>query len=289
MMPTKKALTLSLIIPVYNEADVLDATLQAIATQTEAPDEVIVVDNNSTDNSAEIAKKYSFVRVVTEKKQGQAAARNKGFNTAKSDILGRINADVILDPDWVERAKQNFLDSPIAGLAGSGHSALLPRLQKPQTTIWVSLYYFWMLGIFRTPMLWGANLAIRREAWLHVKDDVINDDQLVHEDQDLTLCILESGGSLGRDDRLLMTTSEQTYHYFPKLLHYTKRTYQTKRQHADRPAFKALKRSPPLWILAFLWVMPGMILLPIFFTVSFVFWPIDYVMKWVFHDKNWLS
>ena len=126
-MPTKKALTLSIIIPVYNEEAVLDATLRAIQRQTVMPDEVIVVDNNSSDGSVAIARRFDFVEVITEEAQGRAAARNAGFNAARSDVLGRINADVQLFPDWVERVKTNFGQDNIDALIGSGEAALLPR------------------------------------------------------------------------------------------------------------------------------------------------------------------
>ena len=66
-MTAKKALTLSIVIPVYNEQDQIKGCLDAIKNQTIAPQEVIVVDNNSNDNSIAIAKKYAFVRIITAK------------------------------------------------------------------------------------------------------------------------------------------------------------------------------------------------------------------------------
>jgi cellulose synthase/poly-beta-1,6-N-acetylglucosamine synthase-like glycosyltransferase len=58
-------MNVSIVIPVYNEADALAACLEAIAEQTIAPLEVIVVDNNSTDTSAAIAQGFDFVRLVS--------------------------------------------------------------------------------------------------------------------------------------------------------------------------------------------------------------------------------
>src|SRR5258708_13450803 len=94
-----KALTLSLVIPAYNEERYLKACLEAVAQQTISPIEVIVVDNNSTDKTADIAQSYNFVRLVSEKKQGRGHARNKGFDLAIGDNIGRVEFDTVLSPD----------------------------------------------------------------------------------------------------------------------------------------------------------------------------------------------
>src|SRR4051812_42172740 len=101
-------MNVSIVIPVYNEADQLAACLQAIARQTVRPLEVIVVDNNSTDGTAAIAKRFPFVRLLTEKKQGVVHARNTGFKATRGGIIGRIDADTILPPTWVAQVQTIF-------------------------------------------------------------------------------------------------------------------------------------------------------------------------------------
>src|SRR5581483_7315847 len=103
-----KTLTLTIVIPVFNEEDHIAACLSAIAAQTAAPDEVIVVDNNSSDKTPQIAASYPFVRLIKARKQGVLFARNKGFDAAKSDIIGRIDADSLLPSRWVEIVKQQM-------------------------------------------------------------------------------------------------------------------------------------------------------------------------------------
>jgi len=63
-------MNVSIIIPVYNEASQLDACLSAIAVQGIKPFEVIVIDNNSTDDSLEVAGRYGFVKLLSESRQG---------------------------------------------------------------------------------------------------------------------------------------------------------------------------------------------------------------------------
>src|SRR6266496_1315708 len=123
-----KLLTVSIVIPVYNEAPILERCLRAIETQTMAPLEVVVVDNNSTDNSAAIARSFKGVRVITEKRQGMVYARTKGFDAARGDVLGRIDADTQISPNWVERVAADCQADPdIDGLAGlNGVTELSP-------------------------------------------------------------------------------------------------------------------------------------------------------------------
>src|ERR1700722_5774418 len=95
-------LSVSLVIPAYNEERHLQTCLDSIASQACEPLEVLVVDNNSTDNTAAIAKGYSFVRLVKEPRQGRVFARNAGFEAAKGELIVRVDADTQMPPDWLE-------------------------------------------------------------------------------------------------------------------------------------------------------------------------------------------
>ena len=118
-----KALSLSIVIPVYNEEHHIRACLDAIAAQTVRPDEVIVVDNNSTDRSMEIVQEYPFVRIVREPRQGIVYTRNAGFDAAKCAIIGRIDGDTVLPVNWVARVKWFYANSSNANacLTGGGY------------------------------------------------------------------------------------------------------------------------------------------------------------------------
>src|SRR5687768_15841626 len=118
MKSAAKPLTLSIIIPAYNEEAHLGACLQAIADQTEPPDEVIVVDNNSTDRTAKIARSFPFVRLLHEKRQGLRATRSRGVTAARGEIIGRIDADTRLGPEWAAIARRVFADSNVMGVVG---------------------------------------------------------------------------------------------------------------------------------------------------------------------------
>ncbi|MCA9344846.1 glycosyltransferase family 2 protein, partial [Candidatus Saccharibacteria bacterium] len=155
----RKTLTVSIIIPVYNEEDYIKQCLDHIAAQKVRPQEVIVVDNNSTDNTLKIVKDYKFVRVLTEKQQGVLYARNKGFNQAKSQIIGRIDADTRLEPDWVEQLQKIFSGSNIDAVTGSSHfydMPLSPWNHKVEDVFKHNLYTYEK----DFPFLFGTNMAI---------------------------------------------------------------------------------------------------------------------------------
>ena len=177
------SLRLSLVIPVYNEEHHIRACLEAVQKQSVAPFQVIVVDNNSTDNTAEIARSFSFVTVIEEKRQGRGWARSAGFDASKGEIIGRIDADTRLARNWVEFALAAFQkNSALMGITGLGRASLLPRTGLIRGKFWSRAYYWVVHSTFHTITMWGANMALRRSAWIAVSDDVCNDDDIVHED-----------------------------------------------------------------------------------------------------------
>lgn len=188
-----KALTLSIVIPAYNEEYQLEACLDSIASQTVRPDEVIIVDNNSTDATVQIAKSYSFVKVISERQQGIIYARNKGFNAARSCIIGRIDADTILPVDWVERVKDFYADEEhdTHALTGGGYfyNVIMPRFNG-----WVQsqFAYRWNRFITGHYILWGSNMALPRDMWRSVRKGVCIDNAL-HEDLDLAMHLADLG------------------------------------------------------------------------------------------------
>lgn len=189
----KKAQAISIVIPVYNEEDHLEACLDSIAAQTVMPAEVIVVDNNSTDRSVEIARSYLFVRVVPEKKQGVFYARNKGFDSAKTTIIGRIDADTILPPGWVSRV-QKFYDAPEHHAHALAGGCMFYNVRWPKVDYWITSQFVFRMNrlLVGHYILWGANMALPAEVWRTVRKDVC-DRKDIHEDLDLAIHLHKRG------------------------------------------------------------------------------------------------
>lgn len=96
----------SVIIPVYNAEKTLRRCLDSVLSQTRQADEIVAVDDGSTDSSAallqEYAEKYLSVRVVTQPNQGVSAARNAGINAAAGEWILFVDADDYLDANALE-------------------------------------------------------------------------------------------------------------------------------------------------------------------------------------------
>ena len=111
---------LSVIIPMWNEENYLRSCLQSLKNQkTSFQYEVILVDNNSSDNSLKIASKFP-VSIVSEKRQGRSYSRNKGIELARGEFIVLTEADCILPSDWLQTIYSHFASHPeIIGLAGT--------------------------------------------------------------------------------------------------------------------------------------------------------------------------
>ncbi|WP_197439840.1 glycosyltransferase family 2 protein [Calycomorphotria hydatis] len=96
--------TISVVIPCYNGARFLQETLQSATQQSHAPLEVIVIDDGSTDHSADIAKVFGDpVRVIRQQNQGESVARNKGIEEARGEWIAFLDADDFWKPEKLER------------------------------------------------------------------------------------------------------------------------------------------------------------------------------------------
>jgi cellulose synthase/poly-beta-1,6-N-acetylglucosamine synthase-like glycosyltransferase len=197
----------TIVIPVYNEAAHLGACLEAIAVQAVTPYEVIVVDNNSTDNTAAIARSYGFVTLLSEKRQGVVHARNRGFDAAAGDIIGRIDADTLLPPDWVAQLQGIFQDESVSAVSGAPHyyDFALAGLADA-----IDLYLRLRLArrLKDTNFLWGANMAIRRSAWLQARP-LLCSHRSLHEDFDLAIHLQSLGQQVVYDESLVAGVSSR--------------------------------------------------------------------------------
>lgn len=109
----------SVVVPAYDEADVLDVTLDALLRQdfTEGY-EVIVVDNASHDATADVARRAG-VRVLHEPVPGVCAARQRGVDGARGEIVVSTDADTVVPQDWLTRFDAQFRSHPeVVAVAG---------------------------------------------------------------------------------------------------------------------------------------------------------------------------
>ncbi|MGY1643908.1 glycosyltransferase family 2 protein [Geodermatophilus sp. SYSU D00703] len=154
----------SVIIPCYNQARFLGDALASVAAQTQPAAEVIVVDDGSTDNTAEVAKRSPGVQFIRKGHAGSAAARNTGLRNATGDYLVFLDADDRLLPCALEVGLESLMARPehafVFGewrLIGSDGSAL----ETPERPRSIDLPYraFLRMCFISTP---GAVMYRRR-------------------------------------------------------------------------------------------------------------------------------
>ncbi len=193
---------ITVVIPAYNEEKNIGVCLRCILDQKRSAEEIIVVDNNSTDRTAEIARNFG-ARVVEERLKGIAHARNAGFDAATGDIIARTDADSCVPRDWIMRIENIFADSSIDAVSGPG------ILDNHRWTLIPFRFYTWIFVLLSggvSPMV-GPNMAIRRDAWHRICKEVCLNDRDMHEDLDLALHLHRSGACVRYHPQLQVNTS----------------------------------------------------------------------------------
>lgn len=197
-MTKRKLPTLAIIIPVYNEESVIEKCLATCAEQTISAEEIIVVNNKSTDDTVKIVRACikrwpdAGIRLVQQnKRQGIIPTRNYGFEVAKSDIYGRIDADSLIDPNWVEQVKRCFTEPTVAATSGPVRYHDMPagrvslKMDERVRRILDRMSHDYK-------MLFGSNMAVRATAWDTIKAETCADvEDVLHEDIDIAIHLYE--------------------------------------------------------------------------------------------------
>lgn len=144
--------TLSLIIPAHNEETLLGATIDALhlAARSVGEDyEVVVVDDSSTDRTAEVAKAHG-ARVIRADVHQIAAARNAGERAAYGDMLVFVDADTIVQPEVLRDAVEAMRNGAVGGGAGAEFEANAPRWAHAAIGLaaWILRTAGWAAGCF---------------------------------------------------------------------------------------------------------------------------------------------
>jgi len=123
-------MTISVVIPVYNGEKYITHCLDALARQNHMPDEVIVVDDGSTDGSAALAE-AKCAQIIRQKNRGPAAARNAGIQSARGELILFTDSDCEPDPEWVMEMKNSLSNPQVTGVKGAyttRQTGITPRL-----------------------------------------------------------------------------------------------------------------------------------------------------------------
>jgi len=112
-------MTISVIVCAHNEARYLPACLHSVLAQSRLPDELLVINNASTDETSLVASQVPHVRVVDEPRKGLVVARETGRRHASGDLLIYLDADCRAPLTWLERIERRFdRDAVLIALSG---------------------------------------------------------------------------------------------------------------------------------------------------------------------------
>lgn len=185
-MPLPDPPRVSVVIPVRDDSRTLAECLAALAAQSRPADEIVVVDNGSSDASAAVAA-CAGARVVRCLDPGIPAASATGYDAATGDLLLRLDADCRPSPTWIERMVDEFAAHPeVAAVSGGAWFVDGPRwLRRPLAAAYLFAYAAATAPALGHVPLLGSNLALRRSAWREVRHEVHRHDPELHDDLDL--------------------------------------------------------------------------------------------------------
>lgn len=164
----------TLVIPTRNSGKTLRTTLKAVFNGEYLPDELLIIDGLSTDDTVDIAKSMG-VRVITNQKIHVAGARQLGTVSARFPLIVFVDSDCIPAPDWLKKIVENFRQYPdLDGVGGKVFiSNPINKVQKYSASVFESIMQFpnerqplikkSMYGTFP-----GANCAFRKSAILSI-------------------------------------------------------------------------------------------------------------------------
>lgn len=248
--------SLSVLICTYNRSRLLEETLAALRsarTPQNCTVEVIVVDNNSSDETVEVVRRASAgspwpIRYAMERRQGKSYALNRGLSIARGDVLALTDDDVLPAQDWLVRIVEQFRADDLVFVFGK----VLPHWEVPPppeilTTrardIWGPLalvdygdrptrYDAASFGKRRLPI--GANLAVRRDAIDRIggwRTDLgkVDNSLIAGEDHELCVRLYRAGLYFGLYDpgivvRHFVPASRLTRQYFRRWFYWHGRT-----------------------------------------------------------------
>lgn len=218
--------SISVLIPAFNEQSRIVHTLDCLLAQIDEIDEIVVVDNNSTDATSDVVRELATtqpkIRLISEPRPGVFYARQAGFDAATSQIIARLDADTYAQSGWAAALRESFRSAPagVGMIAGplipydSPYRAKFESSKKKEIESALARRNPNGRAIYGIEMAPGGNMAITRECWSAVRDKVCERTG-IYDDLDLSICVRESGYSIGLAADMWAETSARRFRTSP--------------------------------------------------------------------------
>ncbi len=217
--------SISVVIPVYNGEKTINDLLISLKKQSTPPFEVIVIDNNSTDKTADVIKKWHMenplfpLKLAAETKQGRSYARNKGITVASGDYIAMFDADCVVQKDWIRNCLKCLETGDFTAVGG------IVEGYKFETPTEKALHFLHCPkslknGLFKEVDEWDImrgsmetnNVVVKAEILRSVGGFDGDTYRITGEDFDLFLRLLKNGGKLiGHHKRLVVFHQHRAY------------------------------------------------------------------------------
>ena len=175
---------ISIYVPVYNAEKTISDVIDSIKSQVVKFDEIIIVNDCSNDNSAEIINLHPGIKKINNSQnKGLSYCRNIAIKNSKNEIVAGIDADVVLDKNWLENIMQDLKDDTI--MCGGN---LIEKYIENKYNKWRSIYYRQNWGnkdLKNPPFLYGCNTIQKKTAWYAVGG---YDEKLRSNGEDVDYC-----------------------------------------------------------------------------------------------------
>ncbi|MHB1770767.1 MAG: glycosyltransferase family 2 protein [Acidimicrobiales bacterium] len=192
--------SVSVVVPAHDSAATIAEALESVRAQTSLPDEVIVVDDGSSDGTADIvASRFPEVKLIRQANTGPAGARNRALEVVRSDWVAFLDADDVWEPDRLHLqlavAKQ-LLNVVIVACNWGAFDGTTPQVVATERSRRISSLDLLLLNRFQTSTVLARTDAVRRLGGFDPELDGV-------EDWDLWLRCARQGAILKLDERLV--------------------------------------------------------------------------------------
>ena len=211
-------LKVTIVIPAYNAEKTIGLALSAALAQGCPVCDVLVVDDGSTDGTAEAVKRYPHARYVRQKNAGPAAARNTGWKNSDSEFVIFTDSDCVPEPGWAKRLMEGFTGEAVGAATGSydiaNADSLLPRLIHEEIK---DRHVFYKDEV---KFFGSYNVAVRRSVLAETGGFDEGYRRASGEDNDLSYRVLKAGYTIRFVPGALVA-----HHHTERLIKYLKEQY----------------------------------------------------------------